>query len=226
MTGDEVPVWLRETEAEGRWTAAGAVILVILIHIWLPDTLDVQPPWLMPVLESALLVGLVAANPITLTRESRLTRAASLTLIGAISAANAWIILREVVRLVDGVEHDAMRLLTTGAAVWAVNVLLFALWYWELDRGGPVARSRGGATGRGLYPAFLFPQMDEQTLARPGWRATFVDYLYLAFTNATAFSPTDVMPLTRWAKVMMMLQSALSLVVVALVIARAVNVLG
>ncbi|GAA0358993.1 hypothetical protein GCM10009530_05330 [Microbispora corallina] len=222
MTGGEVPVWLRETEAEGRWTAAGAVILVILIHIWLPDTLDVQPPWLMPVLESALLVGLVAANPITLTRESRLTRTASLTLIGAISAANAWIILREVVRLVNGVEHDAMRLLTTGAAVWTVNVLLFALWYWELDRGGPVARAKG----RGLYPAFLFPQMDEQTLARPGWRATFVDYLYLAFTNATAFSPTDVMPLTRWAKIMMMLQSALSLVVVALVIARAINVLG
>ncbi|MBP2702397.1 DUF1345 domain-containing protein [Microbispora sp. RL4-1S] len=220
--GGEVPVWLRETEAEGRWTAAAAVVLVILIHVWLPDPLDIQPPWLMPVLESALLVGLVAANPITLSRESRLIRVASIALIAAISAANAWIIGREVLRLVNGVEHDPVRLLSTGAAVWVINVLLFALWYWELDRGGPVARAKG----RGTSPAFLFPQMTEPSLAQPGWRATFLDYLYLAFTNATAFSPTDVMPLSRWAKAVMMVQSALSLVIVALVIARAINVLG
>jgi hypothetical protein len=221
MKDGEIPAWLRETEAEGRWTAAAAVIAVILIHVWLPEPFAIRPRWLMPVLESVLLIGLVAANPITLTRESRLIRVASLALIGAISAANAWILLREVGRLVGGAEHDAVRILSTGAAIWVINVLLFALWYWELDRGGPVARAKG----RGPYPAFLFPQMSEGSLTPPGWRATFLDYLYLAFTNATAFSPTDVMPLSRWAKAIMMIQSALSLVVVALVIARAINVL-
>ncbi|GAA4580531.1 hypothetical protein GCM10023194_09100 [Planotetraspora phitsanulokensis] len=218
---NRLPVWLRETEAEGRWTAAAAVIAVIAIHVVLRTMLDVSPLWLMPALESALLVGLIIANPVNFTRESRFLRAASLTLIGVISAANAWIIVREVARLVGGHEHDAARLLATGAGVWIINVLLFALWYWELDRGGPVARSKA----RCPYPDFLFPQMSEREVAPPDWRPTFTDYLYLAFTNATAFSPTDVMPLSRWAKMVMLVQSATSLVVVALVIARAINVL-
>jgi hypothetical protein len=219
---NRLPVWLRETEAEGRWTAAAAVITVVVIHVLLRRTLDISPPWLMPALESALLVGLIIANPVNFTREGRFLRAASITLIGVISASNAWIIVREVELLVAGKEHDAVRLLTTGAGVWVVNVLLFALWYWELDRGGPVARSKA----RSPYPDFLFPQMSEHGVAPPNWRPTFADYLYLAFTNATAFSPTDVMPLSRWAKMTMLVQSTASLVVVALVIARAINVLA
>jgi uncharacterized membrane protein len=109
----------------------------------------------------------------------------------------------------------------TGAAIWLTNVIVFALWYWEFDRGGPVAR----ALARKPLPDFQFVQMQSPELAHPDWEPAFMDYLYLSFTNATAFSPTDVLPLSRWAKATMLLQSAISLVTVALVIARAVNVL-
>jgi hypothetical protein len=102
------------------------------------------------------------------------------------------------------------------------NVIVFALWYWELDRGGPASR----AAARRIHPDFLFPQMSVPDLVHPDWEPAFVDYLFLAFTNATAFSPTDTMPLSRWAKMAMMVQASISVVVVALVIARAVNILG
>jgi uncharacterized membrane protein len=127
-----------------------------------------------------------------------------------------------VLGLVHGTEHaTASRLLMSGGAIWLTNVIVFALWYWELDRGGPVAR----AMAMQPYPDFLFAQMQSPELAPPQWEPAFVDYLYLSFTNATAFSPTDVLPMSRWAKCTMMLQSAVSLATVALVIARAVNIL-
>ena len=110
-------------------------------------------------------------------------------------------------------------LLASGAAIWLTNVIAFALWYWEFDRGGPVAR----AHGRTAVPDFQFVQMQSPELAPPDWEPEFVDYLYLSFTNATAFSPTDVMPLSRWAKMVMLVQSAVSLVTVALIISRAVS---
>jgi uncharacterized membrane protein len=112
-------------------------------------------------------------------------------------------------------------LLITGGIIWLTNVIIFGLWYWEFDRGGPVARTN--ATHQ--YPDLMFPQMTAPQLAPPDWEPMFADYLYLAFTNATAFSPTDVMPLSRWAKGAMLLQSAVSIVTVALVVARAVNIL-
>ena len=113
-------------------------------------------------------------------------------------------------------------LLLTGAAIWLTNVIVFGLWYWEFDRGGPVARAHAVKQ----YPDFLFPQMGSPPeLTPPDWEPEFVDYLYFSFTNATAFSPTDVMPLSRWAKLTMLAQSAVSLMTVALVIARAVNIL-
>jgi len=117
--------------------------------------------------------------------------------------------------------HLSSHPLLTGAAIWLTNVLVFAFWYWDLDGGGPAQR----AIGAGGYPAFLFAQMQSPEVAPDDWKPTFVDYLYLSFTNATAFSPTDVLPLARWAKLTMMLQSLVSLSTVALVIARAVNIL-
>jgi uncharacterized membrane protein len=139
------------------------------------------------------------------------------------SIANAWSAVRLAVRVVEGtMGKDATVLLLTGAAIWLTNVIVFSLWYWDLDRGGPVARALATRTN----PDFLFAQMQAPELAPPDWEPGFVDYLYLSFTNATAFSPTDVLPLSRWAKLMMMLQSVVSLVTVALVIARAVNILG
>jgi len=147
----------------------------------------------------------------------------SMSLIAVMSLANAWSAARLVVGLVEGtVGKDPTTLLLTGAAIWLTNVIVFCLWYWELDRGGPVARVYATRT----LPDFLFVQMQNPELAPDDWEPAFVDYLYLSFTNATAFSPTDVLPLSRWAKLMMMLQSIVSLVTVALVIARAVNILS
>jgi hypothetical protein len=138
------------------------------------------------------------------------------------SVANAWSAGRLVFELVEGRAGDsATDILMSGAAVWLTNVIAFSLWYWELDRGGPVARMRA----RRPYPDFVFAQMQSPELGPPNWRPGFVDYLFLSFTNATAFSPTDVLPLTPWAKLTMMAQSAISLSTVALVVARAVNIL-
>jgi uncharacterized membrane protein len=175
---------------------------------------------LLPAL-ALLLVGLAiatpfatpVANPKRKDRSSPLLRRPSLILIAAIILANAWSVGRLVAGLVAGTEgHRAGPLLVTGAGIWLLNVVGFALWYSRLDRGGP-------------YPHFLFPQMESPDLARVDWEPTFADYLYLSFTNATAFSPTDVVPLSSWAKLTMMLQAVISLVTVILVIARAVSIL-
>ncbi|HLI00989.1 MAG TPA: hypothetical protein VKV06_09400, partial [Acidimicrobiales bacterium] len=117
--------------------------------------------------------------------------------------------------------QQAGPLLSTGASIYLTNIIVFALWYWEWDRGGPVARLHGERS----YPDFLFPQMSTPHLTVPDWRPTFFDYLYTSYTNATAFSPTDTMPLARWAKALMLFQSAIALSIVALVIARAINIL-
>jgi uncharacterized membrane protein len=146
-----------------------------------------------------------------------------LLLIAVVSLANAVSVVRLVGALVGGTgTENAAALLTSGGVIWLTNVLTFAVWYWELDRGGPADR----ATGVDPYPDFLFPQMSSPELAPRDWEPVFADYLYVSFTNATAFSPTDTLPLSRWAKLAMMLQSAVSLATAALVIARAVNVLA
>jgi uncharacterized membrane protein len=217
------PAWRRATtEGEQRFPVAVVVAAAIALQVLLPRKLVIHPTWLLPVLEGALIVGLVAANPRRINRTSRALRTASITLIALISLANAWSSGELIAELVNGTSGDnAALLLARGASVYVTNIIVFSLWYWEWDRGGPVARSR--ALRR--YPDFLFPQMTQPALAPPDWTPTYLDYLYLSFTNATAFSPTDVMPLARWAKMLMLLQSAISLLIVAFVIARAVNVL-
>jgi len=132
-------------------------------------------------------------------------------------------VARLVIGLVNGTEgKSAGSLLITGGMIWLTNVIVFALWYWEFDRGGPASRANADRT----YPDFQFVQMATPQLAPPDWEPAFADYLYLAFTNAAAFSPTDVMPMSRWAKMGMTLQAAISIVTVALVVARAVNILN
>jgi hypothetical protein len=145
----------------------------------------------------------------------------SLTLIGVVSAANAASIILLVHLLVNGARANAPTLLRAAVHMWVVNVLLFGLWYWQLDGGGPTARPT-------CDPAewdFLFPQQTEERLMAGGWRPMFLDYLYVSFTNATAFSPTDTLPLSRWAKMLMLVQSAISLALAVMVVARAVNIL-
>ncbi len=217
-----VPAWRRVTEGEPRWPVSVAVLAAIGMQLAVPQRLSLLPRWILPAVALALLIGLVTSNPRRLNRESPRLRAASMTLVAVLSIANVISAGRLIVGLVQGKEgQDAGPLLLIGGAIWLTNVIVFALWYWELDRGGPVAR----AHGRREHPDFLFPQMQAPELAHPDWEPGFADYFYLSFPNATAFSPTDVMPLTPWTKMTMLLQSVVSLSTVALVIARAVNIL-
>ncbi|MGZ4704421.1 MAG: DUF1345 domain-containing protein [Acidimicrobiales bacterium] len=216
------PAWRRATKGEHRWPVTVAIAVAVVLQIALPDHLTLHPRWLLPALELLLAVGLLVANPRHIDRRSPRLRVASIVLIAVISLANAASAGLLVVGLVRGTEGETpAALLATGASIWLTNVIVFALWYWDLDRGGPVAR----AHALHEHPDFVFPQMQAPELAKRDWEPAFADYFYLSFTNATAFSPTDVMPFSRWAKMTMLLQSAVSLVTVALVIARAVNIL-
>jgi uncharacterized membrane protein len=217
------PAWMRKTPGERRWPVTLSVIAAIVLQVLLPpDFTRPLPPALLPALEGALLIGLSIANPVRIERGGTAVRMASIALIFLITAANAAsavLLIRALLENKAG--NTAGPLLATGASVWATNVIAFALWYWEFDRGGPVRRAQGTLR----HPDLMFPQMTAPQLAAPDWEPWFVDYLYLSFTNATAFSPTDVMPLARWAKLTMLVQSAVSLAVGVLVIARAVNIL-
>lgn len=217
------PAWKRVTEGEQRWQPSLAVLVMIGLQLRLRAELTPVVAWSLPVLELVLLVVLLAVNPLRIDRNRPALRAVSLVLIAAASLFNAWSVVVLVRQLVDGNLPGASPtdLLLAGANVWVTNLIVFALWYWELDRGGPGARAQGTDPD----PDFLFPQMSDHSGDYHRWEPTFVDYLYVAFTNAAAFSPTDTMPLSRWAKMAMMLQSAVSLVTAALVIARAINIL-
>lgn len=219
---DVVPAWRRVTHDEPRWAVTAVILVAVALQWVLPHRLTFQPYWVLPVLELLLLVGLIAANPRRVAPRTRWLRWLGLALTGVISLANGWAAVRLVAGLLNHTEgRDAGPLLLTGGGIWLTNVIVFALWYWEWDRGGPLARARG----HHQFADFLFVQMQSPETAPPDWEPTFLDYLYLSFTNSTAFRPTDVMPLSRWAKMLMMLQSSVSLVTVVLVVARAVNIL-
>jgi uncharacterized membrane protein len=224
MDAPELPAWRRVTadaDLEYRWPATLAVVVAITLHLLLPDALVPGLRWLPPALAVALLVALVVHDPVRITKSSPGFRAASLALIALIGLTNAWSAVLLVRAILDGAQTGAGALLLSGGAIYLTNILAFALLYWELDRGGPGARRAGERD----VPDFAFAQMQSPDLAPGNWEPHFTDYLYLAFTNATAFSPTDVLPMTRWAKLTMMLQSAVALVIAAFVVARAINVL-
>ncbi len=222
FTAEMLPAWRRATRGEHRLPVLAAVGVAIALQVALPNKLVINPHWLLPALEGMLAVGLVIANPGRIDRASGALRTTSVALIALISLANAWSSAELINGLIGGRNGDnASLLLARGASIYITNIVVFALWYWEWDGGGPVARAKG----TGAHPDFLFPQMATKDVAPEGWKPKFADYLYVSFTNATAFSPTDTMPLSRWSKMLMMLQSAVALVTVGLVIARAVNVL-
>lgn len=215
-----LPAWLRPTQGEHRWQMGAAVVIAIGLQLSLPAHLAIRPHYVVPIVEGAILLGLFVASPARLVRHSPGRHATALVLIGLISADTAISAGLLVHEIVSGIADAAPRLLLQGVAIWLTNVIVFGLWYWQFDRGGPVER----AHGRRKHPDLLFPQMQQPDVAPPDWEPTFFDYLYVSFTNATAFSPTDTMPLSRWAKALFLLQSAISLVTVALVISRAVNI--
>ena len=222
MTQAEMPAWRRETRTEQRWAVAGAITVALALQLPLPQTMTFLPIWLLPSLTFALLVALLIANPGRISKHSAAERRVGLVVGFLVSAANAVNGVQLVRHILDGsIGDNAIELLATGADIYVTNVIVFALWYWEFDRGGAAQRAMGARE----YPDFLFPQMTSPDLAPKDWEPWYLDYLYLSFTNATAFSPTDVLPMRPWAKLAMMAQSIVSLVVVVLVVARAVNIL-
>jgi hypothetical protein len=208
---------------ESRWPPVAAVLVVmalnIAVRVWLPGEGAVHVPWLLPAIEGVLLVVLLISHPSGLAERQRLRRLA-LILVGMLVAAALWATVLLVYDLIKGkgVSHSPDQLLASGAIVWVGNNLAFALLYWLIDGGGPIARLR-----QPIPVDFAFTQHVSPELAAPGWRPVFLDYLHLGFTNATAFSPTDVLPLTHRAKYMMLVQATVALVLFALVVARAVN---
>ncbi|MFE1752913.1 hypothetical protein [Streptomyces anandii] len=215
------PAWRRPTDGESRWAVTAAVLGAVALQLLLPRRLAFHPDWLLPALEVLLLVALFPAFHPRTGRTTALLRGGGLALAALVSLANGWsavLLIRGLVRGTEG--NDAGALLMAAAGIWLTNVIVFALWYWEWDRGGPVAR----AAGRAVYPDFLFPQMQSRDMTHPDWEPAFADYLYVSFTNATAFSPTDTMPLSRWAKLLMASQASVSFLTLALVVARSVNI--
>jgi hypothetical protein len=204
------------------WQAQLTAIAAIALYLALPEKLTVGPTWLLPTLEGLLVVGLIVAMPNPAMQYSPWRRHFAIALIGLVSAANLASLLLLIHYLLKGGKAGGHALILSGVVLWVTNVLLFALWYWELDRGGPVAR----VLDKTALPDFLFPQMADPRWAPDGWSPGFVDYLYVSFTNATAFSPTDAMPLSQPAKLLMTVQALASLLTIGLVVARAVNILA
>jgi hypothetical protein len=221
---------LREEEVESSWEAAPAILLIIASQLLLAIVSRTQDwtlwglpwwVWLIPVgPELVLLVPLAWRRPRRRLEQLGHRRTVALALFGLISLANALLLLAVLASLIRGDEKSGAQLLLKALTVWGSNVITFGLWYWEFDRGGPMRRLQPDAPS----PDFQFPQMENPQLAEPGWRSQLVDYLYVSFTNSIAFSPTDAMPLTRRAKLMMLTESSVSSVTVLLVAARAVNI--
>jgi hypothetical protein len=188
--------------------------------LWLPGESAVRLPWLVPSLEAALLVALVVGNPARMARHTHWARRIAVLIVILLVAAALWATALLVYDLIkgEGVSTSATKLLASGALIWFGNNLSFAMLYWLMDTGGPIARSR-----RPKPVDFAFTQHLSPELAPPNWRPVFLDYLHLGFTNATAFSPTDVMPLSLRAKYVMLVQATVALAVFGLVVARAVN---
>lgn len=200
-----------------------ALLVAIVLPFLMPARFSPGPRWLLPILEAALLIAMVIVDPGRIDKRSAHVRAIRITLVALLAFGAAWATGWLTADIIRGgsATKDPGDLLLAGALVLTDLVITFAFVYWELDSGGPGQRAHSAPR----YPDLAFPQHMNPELAPPGWRPVFVDYLYLGITNSVAFSPTDVMPLTHWAKLAMALQSAGSLAVLGLVIARAVNVL-
>jgi hypothetical protein len=212
----------RKTPAQPVWPAAVAVLAVGGLQLSLPEPLTFGPSWLLLVVVTVLLIPVIVAR---MRGSFALNQRLGYVLLWVVTAALLW----SVWLLVSSLPRHTLTplaLLRSAAALWITNVLVFASWYWRLDAGGPHARNLNACHTKG---DFLFPQMTlapgSQKPLDPAWTPGFVDYLFLAFNTSTAFSPTDSPVLSRWAKMAMMVQSSISLVTLALLAARAVNIL-
>ena len=220
---DDAVAWGIACSEQPRWPAQMAVLSAIVLQLLLPDRLirGLGNRALIPAMEGVLLLALLIANPGRISKEESRFRIVGVALIALVTVANLVSLIELIHALLYGSKAGGRPLVYASVPIWLTNVIVFGLWYWELDRGGPASRHQA----HHRRPDFLFPQMSTPGSA-PGWTPGFLDYLYTSFTNATAFSPTDTMPLTAWAKLLMMLQSLASLVTVAVVVSRAVNILN
>jgi hypothetical protein len=210
------------TGAEKRWPMACTLVVAMAVPLLLPARFSLGPSWAIPAVEAVLLVAIIAIDRGRIDSRSAVGRALSLGLVAVLVADAAGVTGRLVVDLVEGgpETNSATDLLKTGFLIWFYTIIAFAFVYWVLDGGGPASRFLAPPQ----FPDLAFPAQLNPGVAPPGWRPDFFDYLYLGFTDATAFSPTDVMPLARWGKLAMTVQSVASLMILGLVIARAVNI--
>jgi uncharacterized membrane protein len=209
---------------ESRWPPAAALVafmaLNIGLRVWLPNEGAISVPWLVPAIEAVLLAVLLAGHPGSFAKHAKSLHRIAVALVAVLVAAALWATVLLVYDLIKGlgVTNSPSELLASGGVVWLGNNISFALLYWLIDSGGPITRQR-----QSVPVDFAFTQQMSPELAPPGWRPVFLDYLHLGFTNATAFSPTDVMPLTHRAKYTMLVQSTVALALFGLIVARAVN---
>jgi len=204
------------------WPAQLAVLTALILYIALPEKLTLGPDWLLPTAEGLLLAGLVWASPWRARTQPRLWRRQLALALSILVAAGNSVSLGLLIHfVVKGGKAGGYELVLSGAEIWTTAVLIFAVIYWELDGGGPTARARGD---RPFPWLFSFPQWADLNWNR--WRPMFVDYLYLSFTNCTAFSPTDTMPLKPSVKLLMMFQGFTALVTIGVIVSRAISLLG
>jgi len=215
----------RVEEGDPLWPAQLAVAIAVALHLALSDKLIIGPIWLIPAVEGLLLLTLVVVAPMRISQSRwRHQRGLLWTILGLVTLTYLVSLGLLVHYLVSGGKVGGHALIGSGVVLWVTNVLLFSVVYWDLDRGGPLDRFEKDRP----WPDFEFPQMDNPHMTPLGtsWQPTFLDYLYTSLTNATAFSPTDTMPLTQVAKLLMGVQGTAAVVTVGLVVARAVNILG
>lgn len=217
----EVGHLLAETP-ESRWPASIAFLLCGLAYLVLPDPLVVGPRWLVPALVVLPLIPLTLGSRHRHAAEPRWARATTFTLMAVLSVANVATVAVLVHRMLAGHVHDGRSLIYAAILVWLTNVVVFSLWFFEMDGGGPGARSLADQASRD----FSYPQMQDPGIGRPGWMPVYFDYFYLSLTNASAFSPTDAMPITVRAKALMAVESLTSIITVVVVASRAVNILS
>jgi uncharacterized membrane protein len=221
--GSEMDASESQVQGEKRWPMAITLVVAIALPFLLPQRFSLGPRWIIPAFEALLLVALMVSDPGRIDRRSTVVRALSVVLVAILVMGAAVATVRLVVDLIRGgpETNSPGQLLRVGSLVWIYVIITFSFLYWELDSGGPEARARSAPK----YVDLAFPEHLNPRVSRPGWRPEFFDYLYLGFTDATAFSPTDVMPMARWAKLAMAIQALACLIIMGLVIARAVNIL-
>jgi hypothetical protein len=222
---DEEQLVDRGLRAIGRddplWPGQVAIVIALALYLALPAALTIGPGWPLPLAEGVVLAALVIATRAGRAAARRRQIAVGLVLVAALANLVSLGLLTHY--LLGGGRARGANLLDGGVLIWTTSLLLFAVLYWELDRGGP---RRPGADRAAMLPDFLFPQMTDSRYAAPAWKPGFLDYLYVSLTNQTAFSPTDTMPLTPRVKVLMGVQGLAALITVGVIVARAVNLLG